>query len=412
MVNQRFNRLLSWPDPSLRPYGSVSIVVDDDDDQEGSLPPSLIEKYIVKRAAGFKRVCFQSGCAVGEGQPSRILMHKFFAASLPQIAALFAKYHVELDIEVFQGGHLLFPDPGHPVHPDDDDNNEGEDFSAEYWQVLSPVLTKLYLMIGADEIDIDSQAWLNSMQKLQHLEMHGFENEDRFQPVLFGTSNLSLSALKLLRLENFSSVPDWHLDCPSLEALHLTNIQGLCVPTGLGSCSRLTTLDVAAPLDPVHVDVYGGLPAAIKSVQQTLEVLDISGWSPALNGILALLSSLPRLHTLVAQRMGLAAVPALPATLKSLDLRANEFTEVPVQLESLTQLTSLALSSKESFAHFQIRRPLDRLIGLPHLRKLTLVLDSEVHNPAYTRWGARSLYYLGLAQHEIARSRSSLLLKF
>ncbi|CAL8460902.1 g433 [Coccomyxa elongata] len=76
MVNQRFNRLLSRPDPILKPYGSVEISVDVD--REGSLPPSLIDRYILKRAAGFTRVCFQSHCAVGQGQPDHILMHNFF----------------------------------------------------------------------------------------------------------------------------------------------------------------------------------------------------------------------------------------------------------------------------------------------------------------------------------------------
>ncbi|BDA42035.1 hypothetical protein COCOBI_02-8360 [Coccomyxa sp. Obi] len=112
---------------------------------------------------------------------------------------------------------------------------------------------------------------------------------------------------------------------------------------------------------------------------------------------------------LVAQHNGLTAVPALPATVKSLDLRANEFTEVPVQLESLTQLTSLALSSKD-YDNFQIQRPLDAIISLPQLRELTLVLDSQSNRPAHENWNVSSLYYLGLARHEIARSKSSLLL--
>lgn len=148
------------------------------------------------------------------------------------------------------------------------------------------------------------------------------------------------------------------------------------------------------------------------SVQKTLEVLDISGWAIALNGVFDVVSTLPRLHTLVAQHNGLTAVPAFPATLMSLDLQANEFREVPKQLESLTQLTSLALSSKLSSSNFQIQRPLDVLISLPHLRRLTLVLDSSVGNLACTRWTARSLYYLGLARHELARNKSSLTLEF
>ncbi len=237
----------------------------------------------------------------------------------------------------------------------------------------------------------------------------GCDHEDGFEPALFGPSNLSLSALELLCLENFTSVPDWHMDCPSLEALHLRNIEGLCLPTGLGSCSRLTILDVAEPIGPAPVAGEASLIAAIEAVRATLEVLDVSGWAA---GILDTVRTLPRLHTLVAQRNGLSAVPALPVTLSSLDLRANEFTDVPVQLESLTQLTFLALSSKEYLSNFQIRRPLDALISLPHLRKLTLVLDPESSRPAYERWTARSLHYLGLARYEIARSNSSLLLEF
>ena len=42
MVNQRFNRLLSCPDPSLRPYGSVGLLVDKD--RKGCLPPSQIDR--------------------------------------------------------------------------------------------------------------------------------------------------------------------------------------------------------------------------------------------------------------------------------------------------------------------------------------------------------------------------------
>ncbi len=42
MVSQRFNRLLSLPDPSLRLYGSVTFNVGRH--YKGSLPPSLIER--------------------------------------------------------------------------------------------------------------------------------------------------------------------------------------------------------------------------------------------------------------------------------------------------------------------------------------------------------------------------------
>lgn len=82
------------------------------------------------------------------------------------------------------GGHLFFPDGGHPLPPEDDDN-ESEYFSEEYWQVLSPVLTKLYLVIGEDEVYIEGQAWLNSMQKLQHLEIHGQFSQPKDIPRLF-----------------------------------------------------------------------------------------------------------------------------------------------------------------------------------------------------------------------------------
>ncbi|BDA44542.1 hypothetical protein COCOBI_06-0180 [Coccomyxa sp. Obi] len=240
----------------------------------------------------------------------------------------------------------------------------------------------------------------------------GVDVEDSLLPALSIPEQLSLPALKLLRLEKLVRMTDCHLDCPSLEALHIREVEDFTMPTGLGSCSRLTTLDVAAPRDTVH-DAYesAGLLPAIESVQSTLEVLDISGWGFASNVLLELISRLPRLHTLVAQRSGLKVVPPLPATLKSLDLRANGFTEVPVQLESLTQLTSLALSSEESSVNFQIRRPLDAIISLPHLRELTLALDTSAYGPGFTVWGPQSLYYLGLAQHEIDRTNSTLLLK-
>ena len=83
-----------------------------------------------------------------------------------------------------------------------------------------------------------------------------------------------------------------------------------------------------------------------------------------------------------------------------------------MQLESLTQLTYLALPSKPASASFQIRRSLDALISMSQLQKLTLVHDSSASRPVHTIWDAKSLYYLGLAQHEIASSKSSLVLKF
>ncbi|BDA44543.1 hypothetical protein COCOBI_06-0190 [Coccomyxa sp. Obi] len=105
MVSQRFNRLLSRPDPSLRPYGSVTFQVDKD--RKGELPPSLIDKYLLKRAAGFKSVCFQSHSAVDEGLES--WNRRFFRIKLPQIAAVLAKYHAQLEVEVFEGGgHMFF----------------------------------------------------------------------------------------------------------------------------------------------------------------------------------------------------------------------------------------------------------------------------------------------------------------
>ena len=42
MVSQRFNRLLSRPDPILRPYGSVEVLVDKD--RKGSLPTSQVDR--------------------------------------------------------------------------------------------------------------------------------------------------------------------------------------------------------------------------------------------------------------------------------------------------------------------------------------------------------------------------------
>ena len=237
------------------------------------------------------------------------------------------------------------------------------------------------------------------------------DDDDRLQ--LLNLHHLSLPALKLLRLENVYVAHELHLDCPSLETLRFRDIAGVTVPTGLGSCRHLTTLKVAAPMGLTDLSTDAAiLFVAIESAQAILEVLDISGWTPGMDRVFGLISRLPRLHTLVAQNNGLTAVPTLPANLKSLDLRANEFTEVPEQLESLTQLTRLALSSKKSEANFQIKRSLGPLISMPQLRELTLVLDCEVNNPEYTRWGARSLYYLGLAQHEIARSELRVVLKY
>ncbi|BDA42034.1 hypothetical protein COCOBI_02-8350 [Coccomyxa sp. Obi] len=114
MVSQRFNRLLSWPDPSQRLQGSVTVNVDRD--RKGSLPPSLIDRYLLQRAAGFDRVCFQSWSARQEGQQDWetrrqdwTTMHNFFAGSLPQLAAVFALYHVQMEIAVLGGGLIFFP---------------------------------------------------------------------------------------------------------------------------------------------------------------------------------------------------------------------------------------------------------------------------------------------------------------
>ena len=230
---------------------------------------------------------------------------------------------------------------------------------------------------------------------------------------VFFPERFSLPALRLLSLERIICLREWHLNCPSLETLRIRDVMNMDLPTSLGSCKGLTTLEVVASEEFAGLVPDAGLPVAIKSVQATLEVLNISGWgAPALDGVSQLISRLSRLHTLVAQDEGWADVPALPASLRSLDLRANEFTEIPEQLESLTQLTRLALSSWEYSSNFQIKRPLDPLINMPHLQELTLVLDSDADTPKFNRWGARSLYYLGLAQHEIARSELNLVLKF
>ena len=133
MVNQKFNRLLSRPDPSLRPYGSVELLVDKNG--KGSLPASqivrylsgphfllvlvhprsllletgvsinnfpLVGRYLLKRAPGFTRVCFQSYCATDEGHQDWEAMHRFFRVSLPQLAAVFEKYRVPLEIVIFK----------------------------------------------------------------------------------------------------------------------------------------------------------------------------------------------------------------------------------------------------------------------------------------------------------------------
>ena len=82
------------------------------------------------------------------------------------------------------GGHLFLnnqhADPDDQDELDDDDNDQAHTFSQQYWQVLSTVLTKLDLVITED-IPIQSQAWLNSLQNLQHLVIHGwFLNPPRF----------------------------------------------------------------------------------------------------------------------------------------------------------------------------------------------------------------------------------------
>ena len=245
----------------------------------------------------------------------------------------------------------------------------------------------LPFFVSVSAIWLHFKSCLSYTPRQHHHFMHGVGVG--YQGVqLYGFSHLTLPALKLLRLEQLFVSPELHLDCPSLETLRFREVSGLTVPTGLGSCRRLTTLELAGPMEPARPITDANLLVAINSVQATLEVLDISGWAPALNGVFELISRLPRLHTLVAHYDGLAAVPALPATLRSLDLRANEFTEVPEQLGPLTQFTRLALSSKESSADFQIKRPLGPLIGMPHLQELTLVLDLDAGNPKYTRWDA------------------------
>jgi hypothetical protein len=159
------------------------------------------------------------------------------------------------------------------------------------------------------------------------------------------------------------------------------------------------------------------LLAAIEGVRTSIEELDISRLG--LTALPQWFGSLPRLHKLRAADNKLSVLPSLPVSLRALDLQGNLFEEVPRSVEVLTRLTSLMLGSPLDRRKFQIRASLDPIICLPHLQHLVLMRDMtpddeyiEGYSEAGDTWDAQSLGFLGLAQHEIFRSNSSLELKF
>ncbi|EIE19895.1 hypothetical protein COCSUDRAFT_34125 [Coccomyxa subellipsoidea C-169] len=85
---------------------------------------------------------------------------------------------------------------------------------------------------------------------------------------------------------------------------------------------------------------------------------------------------------------------------------------MPAQLESMTSLTSLIMSSPRDSARFRIRRDLGPIIRLPKLQILSLVHGLDIKEiPAYQVWDARSLCILGLAWYELAKRKSQLCVK-
>jgi Leucine-rich repeat (LRR) protein len=231
-------------------------------------------------------------------------------------------------------------------------------------------------------------------------------------------AQLSLPALRRLSLYEFANIAPFHVDCRALQELHYWDYMSDHLPTGLTECS-ITVLDIGVPYWGAQAPSRADSFATIEGLRASLEVLDISGWG--LEALPQWFGSLPRLHTLRAADNKLSLLPSLPATLVALDLRGNHFTEVPMQLETFTHLTSLMMcSAYGNHSMLQIRHGLRPLIGLPNLRLLSFeprapdneVLYVEDDFEAYEVWSAKSLYYLGQAEHQIIASNSKLQLKF
>ena len=228
-------------------------------------------------------------------------------------------------------------------------------------------------------------------------------------------AELSWPALRVLRIEGFVNLPKCHLDCPSLEVLCIRDLYTLNVPTGINACSGLSVLELVGwPTGQFILDPT--LLAAIEGVRNSIEELDISRLG--LTALPQWFATLPRLHRLRAADNKLSVLPSLPVSLRALDLQGNLFGEVPRSVEVLTQLTSLTLGSPLDGRRFQIRASLDPIICLLHLQQLVLVRDMpqddyiEGYYEAGDIWDEQSLGFLGLAQHEIFRSNSSLELRF
>ncbi len=66
---------------------------------------------------------------------------------------------------------MFFPDLD-PYPDDGGELSESQQFSAQYWELLSPVLTTLHLCLE-DELCVEDMNWLCSLQQLQHLDIHG-----------------------------------------------------------------------------------------------------------------------------------------------------------------------------------------------------------------------------------------------
>ena len=228
------------------------------------------------------------------------------------------------------------------------------------------------------------------------------------EPRLELPPKLVLIALKELVLQSIGFGNPCRLECPMLEQLRFRFASTSHFFTGLDACSHLSVIDVAK--DPGYNRIRKAhLFASVEMVQATLEALDISGWG--LESLPGWFATLRRLHTLRAADNRLKELPALPVSLKVLDLGGNSFAEVPVELESLSSLTSLTLSPKMAIrANFQITRDLGPIIGLPDLQRLALA-PCNVFPPSGF-WNARSLSFLRLAQHEIAESGTGLKMSF
>ena len=144
--------------------------------------------------------------------------------------------------EILQEDAVFFPD-----YPDDDDEEEEEEdddlseshqYSAMYWELLSPILTKLVLQLEGIKAPIENMDWLNQCNSFNiwnsmvssHVLLTltdtsaiqltccqtvkgsmmtscmivGSEYMDRVRPHVSFPVRLSLSALRLMRLEKFS----------------------------------------------------------------------------------------------------------------------------------------------------------------------------------------------------------------